>query len=134
MNGIERDEQDDDTRDHPLEREDDEQRLREGEERQAGGKRPALPEDDRVGPDAAPDVAVVVAEFLRQMAGREHHGEEGGDEETAAIDRGAERIAQEKVQRASGEVRRRTEQRPPLPGEWGEREQRAQRGDAKRDE
>jgi hypothetical protein len=67
------------------------------------------------------------------MAGRERHGEEGGDEETATIDGGAEGIAQEKMQRASGDVRRRAEQRPALPGERRQGVDRAQCGDAQRD-
>src|SRR5947199_5793904 len=102
MNGGEDDEGCQGMGEDALEGEEEEEGVGQGEEGQAGGEGAAGAEDHRVRPDAVPDVALVVADLLGQVAGGEGEGEEGGRGEAATVDGVPQGVAEEEVEGATG--------------------------------
>jgi glycosyltransferase involved in cell wall biosynthesis len=85
VNGVEDGEHCEGTGESVLESQEQQKGMGQREERQAGGEGAALAEDDRIGPDGVPHVAVVVPDLLGQVTGGEGHGEEGGGKEAATV-------------------------------------------------
>src|SRR4029077_7291532 len=91
-------------RENALEGEEEKEGVGQGEEGQAGGEGAALAEGHRVGPDGVADVALMVADLLGQVAGGEDQGEEGGRGEAATVDGVPQRVAEEEVEDAAGQM------------------------------
>ena len=106
MKGIEGDEGCQGVGESALESEEEKERVGQGEEGQAGGEGAARAEDHRVGPDGVPNVALVVADLLGQVAGGEGQGEEGGNGEAATVDGVPQGVAEEEMEDAAGQVGR----------------------------
>src|SRR3954464_8583316 len=103
-----------------LEGQEEKEGVGQGEEGQAGDKGAARAEDHRVGPDGVEDVALMVADLLRQVAGGEDQGEEGGRGEAATIDGAPYGITEEEVEDAAGQMGGGAEERPAFPMEAGQ--------------
>ncbi len=101
--------------DDPFEGEEDEEKVRQGEKNQAGGEGASPAEDHRVGSHRIEDVALVVADLLRQVAGGEGQAKEGGQGEAATVDRPSQGISKKEMEGAAGQMGYGAQERLALP-------------------
>src|ERR1700737_3466303 len=82
-------------------------KIRESENDQAGNERRALAKGDRIGAFVVFTVELEIADFVIQVAGSKGQGKEKRDENAALIDRCEHRVTKKKMENPADQVRHR---------------------------
>ena len=87
-------------------REEEKQSVGQSKKHETGHEGAAPAKDDGIGPDVAASIALVVPEFLGQVARGKRQGEEAGDGDAATIDHASHGVTQKEMESSTEQVER----------------------------